>query len=120
MPPKDGGGGGGETTARNGPGNANNAAAPDRNKVVIRGCPPELPPKIFWASVERWAGKDDVDWRTVSAQSHRKGQALRCKQIATKSVQTRAIEKGRVRGAYSMLEQGALMTVVAETVRTAK
>lgn len=64
MPPKAGGGGDAVVSS------ANSAAIADRNKVVVRRCPAELPPAIFWTSVEAWTGDADVDWKAVSADSN--------------------------------------------------
>lgn len=45
--------------AGSGPGNTSQ----DRNKVVVRRCPPELPEAVFWQSVEPWTRDDAVDWK---------------------------------------------------------
>lgn len=38
----------------------------DRNKVVVRRCPPELPEQVFWQTVEPWIKDDAADWKLVS------------------------------------------------------
>lgn len=64
-------GGGQQQATRKPPvGAATTAAAPapatDRNKVVVRRCPPDLPEAVFWQSVQPWIQEDAADWKLVS------------------------------------------------------